>query len=237
MVALAFMHIHEREPAWWMEAEQKGAIIMIGLTIGRFVTIMMYGDLVEKMTKEKQNLVKFFSCLFCLTFCLIVCSTDSRNYNPWWFFMALFLGVQDGVLEHTSSSVAEECEEEEKYRMKCAYFIIVIFAAFFIYLISIALYREPAIGLLSFMIVSLLLGFAFSFKKFAPSKTETTSDSAKMLILPEEEKKEAPKEKEKEKEPEPKKEEPAPPPPAPAKAEDPPKAAEKAPVVAEVKLD
>jgi Ca2+/Na+ antiporter len=238
MVAMAFMHVHHMERTWWLEGEQKGAIIMIALTIGRFVAILFYGDIHQKVKVERRDALKFLLCAFCLIFAIVIVDANRDHYNALWFFMGFLLGIQDGILEHTSSQVGDGCEEEEKYRTKCGYFIMQVIAAFFLYMLSNVLWDKHPVTLLIPMMVSLLLGFIFSFMTKDSKSLSSSQDSAKMLILPDEEKKQVTPEKNEEKKVEEKKSEPVQEPPKKEEPVKPPeKVAEKAPVVAEVRLD
>lgn len=198
MVALSFIHAKDRDPSFHLEAQQKATIAMIGLTLGRFVTILFYGDLVAKYSKKAQDTLKYLVCFINLTFAIIIFHSNVDHYNPWWFFMSLVWGIQDGVLDYYYFyRLGDDTSLEEKDKIKTAYTTIMVISGFIIFLVSIGLYNKTPIFLLLFMIIALFgsLFFCCEIKKTTAAE-KSAGDSGRMLILPEEEKKLIEKEKE-----------------------------------------
>lgn len=237
MVALSFMNVHHRERSYHLESQQKATIAMIGLTLGRFLMILLYGEMTEKLSKFAQRNLKHGVAAFALILAIILMHSNRDHYNGWWFLMALFWGLHDGIFDNDYYQLGEECEAEEKAQLKTTYTVVMVISSFLIYMLSIPLYNQTPIWLLLFMIVALLLSVVFSIEGgFGMFKKKTTDNesSSKMLIVPDEKTE--------------KKDEllAAPTPaaePAPqsaqetAKVEEAPKAQEKAPVIDDVKLD
>lgn len=239
MVALSFMHVHHLERSYHLESQQKATIAMIGLTLGRFVMILLFGEMVEKLSKTVQKNIKHGLAALALGLCVILMHANRDHYNAWWFLMALFWGIHDGVYDNDYYQLGDELEGEEKQELKNSYTAIMVISSFVIYILSIPLYNKTPIWLLLFMIVGLTLSVLVSFREgfWKFRNTEETGSSSKMLIVPDEkiEKKEenltaqAP---ETAPAPAPASAEPVP---ETGKIEEPPKAAEKPPE--EVKLD
>jgi chromate transport protein ChrA len=236
MVALSFMHIHHLERSWHLEAQQKATIAMIGLTLGRFVMILLFGEMVEKLDKTIQRNIKHGLAALALGLCVILMHANRDHYNAWWFLMALFWGIHDGVYDNDYYQLGDELPAEEKQQLKNNYTAIMVISSFVIYILSIPLYNKTPIWLLLFMIVALILSVIFSFEggflKFKKT-TEETGSSSKMLIVPDD-KVEKKNDELTAQPPASASVEPAP---ETAKVEEPPKSSEKAPEVAEVKLD
>lgn len=164
MVAAAFMHIHNGERSYYLESDQKASIVMIGLALGRFITILIMGEFASKITKKMLIYTKFGLCAFSLIVAIILTHSNKDHYNAWWFVMALFWGMQDGALEQISRQVGEDLEEKEKAIAKSSYKTLMVISAFVFYLFSIFLYDATPIWLLLFMIIALVLTFTLALK-------------------------------------------------------------------------
>jgi hypothetical protein len=144
-------------------SEQKASVALLGFTIGKFILMFVFTNLIISLPRFFCFCVISIACAINLLVHSLVANISSDEYTPGWFFVGLTWGVQDAILAgkfevDVINPITEGVEEGIDSFMICR-----ILGVLIIGFVGMGMKNAKPIAMLIIMIIVCLASIGLSF--------------------------------------------------------------------------